>query len=290
MKTSNAGYASKKLRETTSRVLIYIVLTLISIIWLIPFVYIVLQSFAVKYDPAVVFPKEWTFVNYKNLFIGDVAQTFPFWKWFLNTLVIAICTALLQTCLTLMTSYAFSRLRFKARQGYMKMILVIGMFPGFLGMIVTYFLLKFIGLNGSIFGLVLVYIAGSAMNYYISKGFFDTIPKSLDEAAMIDGANKNTIFWKIIMPLSKPIVVYTVLMAFTAPWGDYMLASYLAQGNKDMFNVAVGLQQLLTKESGSDYFPLFCAGGVFVSIPITVLFFCLQRYYVEGVTGGAVKG
>ena len=128
------------------------------------------------------------------------------------------------------------------------------------------------------------------MNYYVSKGFFDTISKSLDEAAMIDGANKNTIFWRVIMPLSKPIIVYTILLAFTAPWGDYMFASVIAAGDSSLFNVAVGLQQLLTKESGVSGFPIFCAAGVIVSIPIMTLFFCLQGYYVEGVTGGAVKG
>lgn len=172
----------------------------------------------------------------------------------------------------------------------MKLMLIIGMFPGFLSMVCVYFILDLIGLTGSIFGLVLVYVAGSAMNYYIAKGFFDTIPKSLDEAAMIDGASKNTVFWKIIMPLSKPIVVYTILMAFTAPWGDFMLASYIAQGHLELYNVAVGLQGMLTKGNINQNFPIFCAGGVVTSIPIVTLFFCLQSYYVEGVTGGAVKG
>ena len=132
-----------------------------------------------------------------------------------------------------------------------------------------------------LFGLGLVYISGSVMNYYVSKGFFDTISKSLDEAAMIDGANKNTIFWRVIMPLSKPIIVYTILLAFTAPWGDYMFASVIAAGHSDLFNVAVGLQQLLTLEAGTSGFPIFCAAGVIVSIPIMTLFFLLQNYYVE---------
>ena len=136
----------------------------------------------------------------------------------------------------------------------------------------------------------MVYTGGGILNYFIAKGFFDTISKSLDEAAMIDGANKNTIFWRVIMPLSKPIVVYTILLAFTAPWGDYMFASVIAAGDSKLFNVAVGLQQLLTKESGVSGFPIFCAAGVIVSIPIMTLFFFLQGYYVEGVTGGAVKG
>ncbi|SRR5574344_165272 len=281
------NYRGQKIKETFSKTIIYIILILISIIWVLPFVYLVLQSFAKTYVTGYLIPHEFTFDNYIKLFTDTV---YPFWRWFLNTLGIAIVTSVLSTTLTLMTAYAFSRLRFKSRKSYMKLILIIGMFPGFLGMIVTYFLLQFIGLSGNMFGLVLVYIGGAAMGYYIAKGFFDTISRSLDEAAMIDGANKNTIFWRVIMPLSKPIVVYTILMAFTAPWGDYMLASYLAQGHTELFNVAVGLQQMLTKENGQIYFPEFCAGGVFVSIPIMILFFWLQKYYVEGVTGGAVKG
>lgn len=280
-------YHSKKFKEITSRTLIYIILIILSIIWIVPFIYLLLQSFTESYDPTMIIPEVWTFQNYLNLFTDPI---YPFGRWYLNTLSIAIITAVLQTIITLMTAYAFSRLRFKTRQAYMKLILVIGMFPSFLGMIVTYFLLQMIGLSGSIFGLVVVYCAGAGMGYYVAKGFFDTIPRSLDEAAMIDGANKNTVFWRVILPLSKPIVVYTVLMSFTAPWGDYMMASYLAQGKQELFNVAVGLQQMMSKGRDIQYFPQFCAGGVFVSIGIMALFFWLQRYYVEGVTGGAVKG
>ena len=280
-------YHSKKIKDITSKTLVYIILVVLSIVWLVPFVYLVLQSFSESYDPLNVVPEVWTFKNYINLFTDEI---YPFGTWYLNTLIIAIITAVLQTIITLMTAYAFSRLRFRARQAFMKLILVIGMFPSFLGMIVTYFLLQMIGLSGTIYGLVVVYCAGAGMGYYVAKGFFDTIPRSLDEAAMIDGANKNTVFWKVILPLSKPIVVYTILMSFTAPWGDYMMASYLAQGKQELFNVAVGLQQMMSKGRDIQYFPQFCAGGVFVSIGIMALFFWLQRYYVEGVTGGAVKG
>ena len=189
------------------------------------------------------------------------------------------------------TSYAFSRLRFSLRKPLMKLILILGMFPGFLSMIIIYFILKLFGLSGNIYSLILIYIGGSAMQYYIAKGFFDTVPRSLDEAAMIDGANKNTIFFRVIMPLSKPIVVYTLLITFTAPWGDFMMPSYLAQGNDAARTVAVGMQKMITTlENRAEYFPVFCAGGVVVSIPIMALFFWLQKYYVEGITGGAVKG
>ena len=284
---TSLSFTGMKARSIFKKTIIYIILVIISIIWIFPFVYLLGQSFAKTYDASAFMPSEWVFDNYVTLF---TSSTYPFWRWFINTFLIALVTCILQTILVLMTSYALSRLRFKGRKAIMKMILVLGMFPGFLGMICTYFILDLIGLSGNIFGLVLVYIAGSAMNYYIAKGFFDTIPKSLDEAAMIDGASKNTVFWKIILPLSKPIVVYTILMAFTAPWGDFMLASYLAQGRQELFNVAVGLQGMLTKDNANKNFPIFCAGGVVTSIPIVTLFFCLQKYYVEGVTGGAVKG
>ena len=189
-----------------------------------------------------------------------------------------------------MTAYALSRLRFSVRKALIKLILVLGMFPGFLGMLVNYYILTLLGLNTSIFSLIVVYVASSAMSYYIAKGFFDTVPKSLDEAVMIDGGSKNTVFWKIILPLSKPIIIYTILVSFTAPWGDFMFGSFIASSSDKItpynYTVAVGLSRIT---EASEY-GIFCAGAVMVSIPIAVLFFWLQRYYVEGIAGGAVKG
>ena len=282
----------QKGRRIISNTIIYIILVLISIIWVFPFFYLIIQSLRID-NPGLsltLFPEDWQYGldNYIKLFTDDA---YNFGRWYLNTLIIAVLTTVFQTILVLMTAYALSRLRFKGRKGLMKFMLIIGMFPGFLGMICIYKILQAVGLQTSIFGLFLVYIAGSAMNYYISKGFFDTIPRSLDEAALIDGANRNTVFWRIIIPLSKPIVVYTVLTAFLAPWGDFMMANYLVgRGSQEAFTVAVGLQKWIQPTLSGMYFTRFCAGGVFVSIPIVVLFFWLQRYYVEGVTGGAVKG
>lgn len=282
----------QKGRRIISNTIIYVILVLISIIWVFPFFYLIIQSLRID-NPGLsltLFPEDWQYGldNYIKLFTDDA---YNFGRWYLNTLIIAILTTVFQTILVLMTAYALSRLRFKGRKGLMKFMLIIGMFPGFLGMICIYKILQAVGLQTSIFGLFLVYIAGSAMNYYISKGFFDTIPRSLDEAALIDGANRNTVFWRIIIPLSKPIVVYTVLTAFLAPWGDFMMANYLVgRGSQEAFTVAVGLQKWIQPTLSGMYFTRFCAGGVFVSIPIVILFFWLQRYYVEGVTGGAVKG
>ena len=284
-------YASKRLAEKTNRILVYAILILISVIWVLPFVYLIFQSFINIPSSKSFFPEagNWTIENYKNLFDKDT----PFFSWWLNTFIIAFFTAALQTVLVLMTSYALSRLRFSGRQALMKLILILGMFPGFLGMLVIYYILKLLGLNTSVFSLILVYVASSAMSYYIAKGFFDTIPKSLDEAVLIDGGSKNTVFWQIILPLSKPIIIYTILVSFTGPWGDFMFGSYIriAGGlQASQYTVAVGLQLLANEGHGLHDYGTFCAGAVLVSIPITALFFWLQRYYVEGIAGGAVKG
>lgn len=278
---------SKKGAERTVNGIIYAVLVIISIVWLIPFVILFIQSLRGEPGGATpyFFPRQWTFNNYIKLF----TQTkFPIW--YGNTLLVSVVVTVVQTIIVLMTSYALSRLRFKMRKPLMNLILILGMFPGFLSMTAIYFILKEIGLTQSLFGLMLVYTASSAMMYYISKGLFDTIPKSLDEAARIDGASRNTVFFKIILPLAKPIIIYTVLTAFTAPWGEYMFSSFIMLGNPDKFTVAVGMKEWLTDKMRGEWFTTFCAAAVVVSIPITALFIWLQRYYVEGVTGGAVKG
>lgn len=286
-------FASTRRRNIAANTGIYIILILMAFIWLFPFVYLILVSFMgwSTYSFGDFIPKTWTLDNYRRLFDFSDNAIYPFWKWWLNTFVISLITSIIQTILQLASSYALSRLRFKMRKPLMNWMLILGMFPGFLGMIINYYILDMMGLTSSIYSLIILYISGSAMGYYIAKGYFDTVPKSLDEAAMIDGANKHTVFFKIILPLSKPIVVYTFLMAFVGPWGDYMMASYLAQGQSAMYNVAVGLQQMISgKQNILIYFPTFCAGGVVTSVPIMILFFWLQKYYVEGVTGGAVKG
>ena len=298
---------SKKAVERGTNAVIYVILTLISIIWLVPFVYLILQS--LRAEPgattAYFFPKKWTFDNYINLFankgkkydgtIASTKQSYNFMLWYGRTLLISVVVTIIQTVIVLVTSYALSRLRFKMRKPLMNLMLVLGMFPGFMAMTALYFLLQLLGLtqNMSIVGLILVYVGSSCMGYYICKGFFDTIPKSLDEAARIEGASRHTVFIKVILPLSKPIIIYTILTAFMAPWGEYMFASLIANGESSYWNVAVGLRDMIQREPLSNYadgFQRFCAAGVVVSLPITILFFILQRYYVEGVTGGSVKG
>ena len=280
-------------QRRVSNTVIYVVLAVISVVWLIPFIFILLQSFRVETTMEVgyVVPKQWGFDNYAYLLNPDNTS---FLTWYLNTLIIALVVAVLQTVIVLCMSYTLSRFRFKLRSAMMKIMLVLGMFPGMLTMIILYNVLKDLGLTSehAVPGLILVYVASSGMGYYVSKGFFDTISRSLDEAARIDGATRLKVLYKIILPLSKPIVIYTVLTAFMAPWGDYIFASYISHNVTAGKNVAVGLASWVndTDALRAQHYTHFCAGGVLVALPVTIVFMCLQRYYVEGVTGGAVKG
>ena len=271
-----------------SNTVIHVLLVIISIIWLIPFVCILLQSFRVEstWPVGYVVPSRWGFDNYIAIFRSD------FKRWYLNTFIIALFNAVLQTVIVLCMSYTLSRFRFKMRGALMRFMLILGLFPGMLTMIILYRVLNDLGLTEAhaVPGLILVYVASSGMGYYVSKGFFDTIPKSLDEAARVDGANRLQVLFKIILPLAKPIVIYTILTAFMAPWGDFIFARYISFGNPIGMNVAVGMYNWLTIDQINKSYTMFCAGGVVVAVPVTILFMCLQRYYVEGVTGGAVKG
>ena len=274
--------------NTISNTIIHVLLVIISVIWLIPFACIVLQSLRVEstWQVGYIVPKQWGLDNFKNL----MNTNFP--KWYLNTFIIAVVTAALQTIIVLCMSYTLSRFRFKLRKPLMKFMLILGLFPGMLTMIILYRVLKDLGLTqaNAVPGLILVYIASSGMGYYVSKGFFDTLPKSLDEAARVDGATRAQVLYKIILPLSKPIVIYTVLTAFMGPWGDFVFARYISFGASAGMNVAVGLNNWLSADQIMNNYTMFCAGGVIVAIPVVILFMCLQKYYVEGVTGGAVKG
>ena len=189
-----------------------------------------------------------------------------------------------------MVSYSFSRLRFKARKPLINIGMIIGMFPGFMTMIAIYYLLKAMNLTQTLPALVICYSAGAGIGFQISKGFFDTIPRALDEAATIDGATKNQIFWKIILPMSKPIVVYTVLTSFIGPWTDFILVKIIMGDARNNYTVSVGLQLMVSQQYISKYFTRFLAGSTIVAIPITLLFLKMQNYYVEGVTAGGVKG
>ena len=277
--------ASRRLGNTV----VYIVLILMTVIWLFPFFGIVMESFKVNTTmmDGELFPSKFGFDNYVKLFTKT-----DFLKWFMNTAMMGLATAFFQTIFVLAMSYTLSRLRFAGRKALMNLMLILGMFPGFLTMILIYKVFVDLGLTMQMapVGLVIVYCASSGMGYYISKGFFDTIPKTLDEAARVDGATRFQVFYKVIMPLSGSIIICTILMGFMAPWGDFMMASYIIHENSQGMNVAVGMYEWLTVTNLNTHYTMFCAAGVVVAIPVTTVFLLLQKYYVEGVTGGAVKG
>jgi len=281
---------SYKLQRTLADVAIYVVLTILGIIWVSPLVWLLLHSFRKEGGVSVnyIFPKEYTLDNYKRLFTETEVFDYP--KWFLNTFVIAIFSCIISTLSILMVSYTFSRLRFKSRKMFINIGMILGMFPGFMTMIALYYLLKAMNLTQTLPALVICYSAGSGLGFAISKGFFDTIPRALDEAATIDGATRNQIFWKIILPISKPILVYTILNAFIGPWCDFILVRIIMGDKSENYTVAMGLQKMVSKEYKQNYFKMFLSGSVIVAVPITILFLKLQNYYVEGVTAGGVKG
>lgn len=273
-------------------VLRHVVLLLLAAIWLVPIVWLVVTSFSgyKGINTAHFFPQTWSLDNYITLFLkpDSVVQ---YKAWFTNTLVIAIFTCIISTVLVLMVAYTMSCLRFKGRKGLMSFSIILNMFPGVLSMIAVYFILKSLGLTNSHVGMIIVYSAGAGLGFLIAKGFMDTISVSLREAARLEGASEAQIFWKIVIPLSKPIIVYTVISSFLVPWGDFVFAKLiLNSGISQDWTVAIGLYNMLNKSLINKYFSIFCAGGVVVSIPISILFVIMQKFYVEGITGGSVKG
>ena len=278
----------------------YVLLTVLSIIWVLPILFVILTSFREEGGSykTYIWPKGFTLNNYKELVMGVNSKisggtNIDFTRWFFNTLVIAIFSTLLSAFFVLCVSYVMSRLRFKMRKNFMNIAMILGMFPGFMSMIAVYYILKGLGLleTGTLkqLSLILVYSGGAGLGFYMAKGFFDTISRSIDEAAYIDGATKWDTFTKITIPLSKPIITYTLLTSFMGPWVDYIFAKVIMGNDTKYYTIAIGLWTMLEKEYVDYYYTQFYAGCVLISIPIAIVFLLSQRCYVEGVAG-AVKG
>lgn len=280
------------MKKTMKLVVHHVILALLAFIWLIPIIWLFVTSLSAYkgINTMHFFPTEWSLDNYAQLFFRpDTVANFP--AWFKNSMIIGTCSCVVSTAFVLMVSYAMSCMRFKARKPLMSFAIILGMFPGVLSMIAIYFVMKLLGLSNSLMGLVVIYSAGSGLGYLICKGFFDTIPVSLRESAKLEGASELTIFTKIVIPLSKPMIVYTVINSFLAPWMDFVMAKLMIRSKDPVdWTVAMGLFTLVQRTLVSDYFSVFCAGGIIVAIPISILFLIMQKFYVEGITGGAVKG
>ena len=289
-RSDRAKNKSARGREKAGIAAGYVVLSLLSVLWLLPIAYLIYTAFRVTPDTGIInklFPDNLAlgFGNFRRLF-----KETAFAVWLKNTLIVSSCSCALTTLFILMVSYALSRLRFRLRKPIMNVLLILGMFPGFMSMIAVYFILKAMGLTNSLFALILVYSGSAGLSYYICKGFFDTIPRAMEEAAFLDGAGQPTIFFKITLPLAKPIIAYTELTSFIAPWCDFIFVNTIINdGGK--YTLSLGLFKLINEEKSgfNNNFTVFCAGACIVGAIIVTLFMSMQKYYVEGVTGGAVK-
>lgn len=287
-----AKYKSARTKRFVNNTIVHVSLAILAFIWVFPIIWVVLTSFRAEKGSYVstFLPRSYTLDNYIKLFTDTSILNFP--RMFMNTLIIAIFSCLIATFYTLAVSYCLSRLKFKLRKPYMNMAMILGLFPGFMSMVAVYFILKAAGLTeGNLIrvALILCYSGGAGLGFQIAKGFFDTIPYAVDEAAILDGCTKWQVFTKVTLPLSKPIIVYTVLTAFMAPWLDFIFAKVICRANSDQYTIAIGLWKMLEKEYIDSWYTSFAAGAVLISIPIAILFLCMQKYYVDGVSG-AVKG
>ena len=280
-------------KKHISNALIHILLAVLAILWLLPIFYVILTSFRAEPGSykSYIWPRGFTLDNYVNLLTANTLINFP--RWFLNTLIISFCTMIVSPLLILSVAYVMSRIQFKMRKPLMNIALVLGMFPGFMSMIAIYYILKGLGFleSGTLkqIALIMVYSGGAGLGFYIAKGFFDLIPTSLDEAAFLDGATKWDTFWQITVPLSKPIITYTLLGAFMGPWVDFIFAKVIMGNDIEHYTIAIGLWVMLEKEYVEYFYTQFYAGCVLISIPIAILFLLTQKYYVESM-GGSVKG
>ena len=286
VKLESAKTKSQSTAKVIDAVLSNLIVVVIVAIWLIPVIWIVLSGFSTQksFNSSTFFPTGYTLDNFVRLF---TETDFP--KWLLNTVLIAIVNCVLSTFFTVLTAYVLSRFRFRMRKIYMNICLILGMFPGFMAMIAVIFMLNQINLIDSVWGLLVYYVCGAGLGFFVAKGYFDTISLDIDEAARLDGASHLRVFFKIFLPLAKPIIIYMALLAFMAPWADYILAGIVLTSDSSK-TVAVGLYGWMDVTNINSKFTLFAAGSVVVAVPIVALYLSLQRFFVEGISAGAVKG
>lgn len=293
---SQKKHGSMRRHRIIANIATYVILAILVVIWLYPILWIFLNAFRCEYNEngdligivvSNYIPKQLGFENFKKLFTET-----HFLRQVGNTLIVSVFSCILSTLLTLSTAYIMSKIKFKMRKPFMNLAMILGLFPGFMSMIAIYFILKALGLTQTLLALILCYSAGAGLGFYVAKGFFDTVPNALVESAKLDGATQAQVFWHIILPLSKPIIIYTALLAFTGPWMDFIFARViLGEANTDLHTVAVGLYQMMYgAHADNNIFTTFAAGCVCIAVPIVTLFLCMQKYYIEGSTAGAVKG
>ena len=292
---------SRKNREEPAHLPLHIFLVLFTLFTLYPILWVFTIAFSGKQSLAIsILPQNPTFVDRLRAILPwpaefsvsnfvSVLTDQPFGRWLLNSAIVASATTILGVFLACTAAYAFSRFRFPGRRVGLMSFLVSQMFPGTLMLIPLYIILiKWLGLGSTRTGLVMVYATTSIpFCVWMLKGYFDTIPKELEESALIDGASTSTIFFKIILPLAKPAVAVTALFSFMTGWNEFILAATFMD-KEVMYTAPVGLRFFVG--GFSQQWGYFAAGSIIVSIPVVALFMYLQKYLVSGLTAGAVKG
>jgi arabinogalactan oligomer/maltooligosaccharide transport system permease protein len=274
-----------KIKKILTGVLIYAELITVAIIVLYPLLWVIGSSLnpVNGFSRGSIIPNEATLANYVRLF-----EKTKYGTWYVNTLYVAVVTTLFSVILHTMTAFSFARFKFRGRKIGLLVVMILQMFPGFLGLTALYMVALNFGMLNNLNMLVIIYVAGGIPgNIWLVRGYMLNIPKSLDEAAFIDGASKVQLFFKIILPLSLPIVFFIAVTSFMGPWMDYMLPRYLINMNERR-TLAIGLFDLISKPGGD--FTAFCAGCVLIALPITLMYMLFQRFLLEGLTAGANKG
>ena len=279
---------SKKLKirpaATVKTIIIYLIVLLISFIFAFPCIWLILSSFNANGSLLTLdgfFPESYSFETFKTLFTEKLEHDYM--RWFWNTLFVAGVSCVISTILVLAVSYTMSRYRFKSRKQMMKATLLLNIFPNFMNMTALFVIMTQFDLVNNLWGLILLYSSGATMGFLVQKGFFDTIPSTIYDAATLDGATDLRVFASITLPLSKPMIVYTALTAFVWPWSDFMLPKLLLP-DKSQWTVAIGLNWL-----DESKFSIFAAGSVFIAVPIVALYIALSKYLIQGGAAGAVK-
>ena len=274
-------------RKLADNFFTYFLLIFMSVVFLFPCLWLILASLSKSgslYDFKGFFPKAFSLDTFISLFTDDVNGLYPYKKWFFNTLYVASGSCILGTILVILTGCVMSRFRFKGRDALKKTTLILGMFPGFMGLTAVYIIMTQLNLVNKLTALIFFYASTAPAAYMVQKGYFDSIPNNIYEAARLDGCTQLQVFTRITLPLSKPMIVYTVLTQFAWPWSDVLLPKLLLK-DRNLWTVAVGLFSL-----PETHFARFAAGSVFIAVPIVILYFCLVKYLVNGLTAGSVKG